>query len=669
MKIIRQCVLSLAFSTAASAQTVVEYINAQDFPASPSGQFFYSADPSEQAFVDSGGAGRFRRTGNAFAAGGSTPLCRFYGSVTPGPNSHFYTIDAGECAALRNAQITPRPSAAQQWNYEGNGYSATPPVTSAAGVKSCAEGTFAVYRAYNNAFFAGGKRPWDSNHRYATRRGDIDYLTTQRNWSDEGIVFCVRSVAPDPTYAESTSLENKCVAPRAVTRYGDRPGTIDDHKTWVRSYVDERYLWYDEVPRLHPDAFDTPQGYFEALRTYARTASGKEKDEFHFNIPTTQWEAFESGDAGVAYGIVTVPAETSGRRFPMVAQVEPSGPAGLAGVRRGMELRAIDGRSVEGITSGATLGALIRATTLGQLRALSLFDPRTNQVLEVSLAAARVTTTPVQSVKIIERPNGRVGYFLFNDFVRASEGQLIAAVNQLKAANVNDVVLDLRYNSGGFIYIASQLSYMFAGEKSRDKTFQRFLLNRKRVAENNNADNVLPFYDVTTGASGTNTVANAPLPTLNLQRVFILTSDETASASESVINGLRGIDVEVVLIGATTTGKPFGFLAEENCGTTYLTVEFQGVNAKGFGDFADGFAPTCTVPVDDITRDFGDPLETRLAAALAFRDSGQCPAGTRVGDAGKAAHPLEYVGFPAKVPGAIHSPDFPLRARLPGGAQ
>ncbi|MNT07136.1 hypothetical protein D3C72_1418280 [compost metagenome] len=87
------------------------------------------------------------------------------------------------------------------------------------------------------------------------------------------------------------------------------------------------------------------------------------------------------------------------------------------------------------------------------------------------------------------------------------------------------------------------------------------------------------------------------------------------------------MDVQVNLIGGTTCGKPYGFYPTPNCGTTYFAVQFQGVNAKGFGDFADGMAPTCDV-ADDYQNPLGDPAEGMLAAALRYRSSGSCTPAT-----------------------------------------
>lgn len=179
---------------------VVEYLDTADFPASPGGHYFYSAVPAEQALVDGGGAGRFARTGKSFNIGGPIPVCRFYGSVLPGPNSHFFTADNVECSALQALQRTPIPSAVQQWNYEGAGFSTDVPAVSANGLRACPQGTRPVYRAYNNAFAADGrKNSWDSNHRFVLDHADVDTMVAAHNWRDEGIVLCAATNPAPPT--------------------------------------------------------------------------------------------------------------------------------------------------------------------------------------------------------------------------------------------------------------------------------------------------------------------------------------------------------------------------------------------------------------------------------------------------------------------------------------
>jgi hypothetical protein len=110
---------------------------------------------------------------------------------------------------------------------------------------------------------------------------------------------------------------------------------------------------------------------------------------------------------------------------------------------------------------------------------------------------------------------------------------------------------------------------------------------------------------------------------LGLSEVTVIASQGTASASESIINGLRGIDVKVNIVGDFTRGKPYGFYPEDYCGYTYFAIQFKGVNAKGYGDYADGFEPTC-LAADDFSHLRGDPAESSLATALRHIETGKC---------------------------------------------
>jgi len=177
----------LRYRIAVPPHTVIEYRNLRDFPGTPGGHYFYTDDAAEIAQLDLGTQGHFTRTGRSFASGGSRALCRFYGSRSPGPNSHFFTLIEDECAALRAAQQTPAPTSTPQWNFEGRVFAADPPRPDG----GCAAGTTPVYRAYNNAFTVEGVRNgWDSGHRLASSPRDIGELATLFGWREEGVAFC-----------------------------------------------------------------------------------------------------------------------------------------------------------------------------------------------------------------------------------------------------------------------------------------------------------------------------------------------------------------------------------------------------------------------------------------------------------------------------------------------
>jgi hypothetical protein len=133
--------------------------------------------------------------------------------------------------------------------------------------------------------------------------------------------------------------------------------------------------------------------------------------------------------------------------------------------------------------------------------------------------------------------------------------------------------------------------------------------------------------------------AGSALPQLPINRVYVFTTGATCSASESLINGLRGVGVTVHTIGDTTCGKPYGMTRQDNCGTAYYPIEFRGVNALGESDFSNGFAPRCVVP-DDLDHERGDVQEAQLSAALTHMQTGQCPATAPVPDDSAASRQM-----------------------------
>ncbi len=433
------------------------------------------------------------------------------------------------------------------------------------------------------------------------------------------------TTTPANAFPPVAIVEKLCVAPRALARYGDKLGTNDQEKFWVRSYIDETYLWYDEVPNLSAANFTNANNYFASLKTSALTPSGRAKDQFHFIQDTTSYENQQSTGASFGFGFQLVALSTSPPRVYLAAQVQPNTSASQAGMQRGARILSVDGADLVNGNNIAALNAGLSPLNAGEVHTFSILEAGATTPRTVSLTSGSFISVPVQNVSTIETTSGRVGYLTFSNFNFPSEGQLIAAFNQLAAQNVSDLVVDLRYNAGGLIYISSEFAYMVAGAaRTNGRVYSKLTFNDKRVADNNNPNNSVPFFNAASGAPNTGTVANQPLPSLNLGRVFVLTSNGTASASESFINGLEGIGVQVIRIGAQTTGKPYGFTPKDNCGTTYFSTEFKSANAVGFGDYADGFAPTCSA-ADDFTKQLGDPAEGRLAAALSYRLTGICP--------------------------------------------
>ncbi len=423
--------------------------------------------------------------------------------------------------------------------------------------------------------------------------------------------------------------------------YPDMPGETLDENNWLRSWSNDTYLWYDEIVDRDPALFETPD-YFALLRTTERTPSGNPKDQFHFTYATEEWRALVESGAAVGYGAYITLISRRPPREAVVAYTEPGSSAETAKLARGARILKVDGVDLVNGSDVDTLNAGLFPLEEGEMHEFEVLDLGAGQPRTVTMTASVFESDPVQHVSVLDTDSGPVGYLLFNDFIGPAERELIDAFEHLSGQGIADLVLDLRYNTGGYLDIASQVGFMIAGPSAaQGRIFEELRFNDKHQEFNPVTGRRLRPLRFHTTSVGFSVPDGQPLPSVNLPRVFVLTGPNTCSASESVMNSLRGIDIEVIQVGSTTCGKPYGFYPTDNCGTTYFSVQFQGVNAKGFGDFADGFSPANVVGIegteipgcsvaDDFEHDFADPDEGRLQAALRYRADGTCPAPTGV---------------------------------------
>ena len=296
---------------------------------------------------------------------------------------------------------------------------------------------------------------------------------------------------------------------------------------------------------------------------------------------------------------------------------EPVHPVARAGLLRGDMIVTIDGFTPQQIAQGA----LAIVDTVGVLRHFVVRSV-SGQLHQIDVASEDFPLQPVATTATFDATrNGapvKVGYIDYTQFVNYSFADLSTAFARFNNAGIGELILDLRYNGGGSVATSRDLASMIGGTQLAGQLFAYLRFNDKQSASTtqvrfNAAD--VPFAQ--------------PMPG-GLQRLIVLTSGGTASASELLINGLKPF-IDVVLIGDTTYGKPYGFVPRDDCGITYDAVNFESLNSLGVGNFTSGFAPTCAVP-DDFTHQLGDAGEGRTHAALSYIATGQCPvAGTALG--------------------------------------
>lgn len=432
-------------------------------------------------------------------------------------------------------------------------------------------------------------------------------------------------------FRDAREYEALCLAPRAGT--SDLQGTTEDENNWLRAWSHDLYLWYAEIIDEDPAAFETLE-YFDLMQTFETTETGAPKDNFHFTQDTAAFQQLVNSGIQAEYGLDWEWIRNSPPREAVIAYVQAGTPADSVGLQRGDRILEIDGESLIDGNDADTLNAGLFPDN-GSTHEFVVARADGSNQRTVTLTAVELALDPVPISRIIDTPQGPVGYLFLISYIDPAEQALFSTLSNFATAGITELVVDVRYNRGGLLSIANELSYMIAGPTATEgRTFGELIFNDKYPDFDPVTNAPLGPDGFLSTAQGFSVSPGTPLPSVNVPRVHFLVGPSTASANEFAINGLRGIDFEVVLIGERTTGKPYGFYPTDNCGTTYFSIQFQTVNEKGFGDFSEGFVPKenpvasadvqgCLV-ADDYENALGDENEARLATALGLIAGQDC---------------------------------------------
>ena len=380
-----------------------------------------------------------------------------------------------------------------------------------------------------------------------------------------------------------------------------------DEKIWLRDYMNDWYYWYAISPSPDPSAYASVDTYFQAL-LYQGTDPDFPKPDTWSDITSEEAYNRTFGEGRtLGYGVMVAGIEVTGHpEDPLyIRYVEPGSPAALAGLRRGDQILAVNGRTSSQIIEEDDYSDLAPASQGDSVT----IDVRTDTGdSRVTLNAAIYDLVPVPNSSVITTPSGRkMGYGMVKDMIDQALAPFDAAFAQFKNAGIQDVIIDLRYNGGGLVSVADKIASFPNAAETNGEVFASLLYNDKR--SNHNESFRFVNYANATG----------------LSRVYVLTGPRTCSAAEQVINGLRPF-VTVVTIGDTTCGKPVGFLPQaDGCGAVINAVNFESVNASNEGRYFDGFDATCPV-AEDFSQPIGASTDPLRIAAEDHADGFGCPA-------------------------------------------
>ncbi|WP_116789018.1 S41 family peptidase [Flavobacterium psychrotrophum] len=413
---------------------------------------------------------------------------------------------------------------------------------------------------------------------------------------------------------------------------------MDDNAVPVNDFIwkglNLYYLWQEDIPNLADDrfsnqgqlnnflqAYDSPETLFESL-LYREDAGGRKVDRW--SVLFSDFRTLEnllqgtSKSNGMEYGLSYTDASQIGV-FGYVRYILPDTDAAGKDIHRGDIFYAINGTTL----NRSNYQELLSQGTYTLNLADDINGTITPNGRTVSLTKSEYSENPVYIHNTYTSGSHKIGYLMYNGFYSNYDAELNNAFGQFASEGVTDLVLDLRYNGGGSVRTATYLASMITGQFN-GQLFAREQWNAKLQAylESNNANSLDNLF---TDKLTNNTTINS----LNLNKVYILTSGTTASASELVINCLQPY-IDVVVIGDTTTGKNVGsvtlydsptFSSKDRNGSHRYAMQpivLKTVNKSGFGEYSDGIAPQVILKEKLTTLGIlGNPAEPLYAAAIA----------------------------------------------------
>lgn len=378
-------------------------------------------------------------------------------------------------------------------------------------------------------------------------------------------------------------------------------------------YAREAYLWYDKIPsNFNASAYADPDAIMEAIRAYSSEPGFTGPvDRWSFAVTKNVWNDLSQG-ISKDFGLGIFYSTSTDLR---VSFVEPASPAGKANIQRSWQIKQINNSS-----NISTANIDFVRNAIFSSNSVTLLLGRSGKAdTTITLNAASYLEQPILLDTIYNAGGNQTGYFVFNSFLGDTtkiRSEFARIFTKFSTAAVTDIVLDLRYNGGGYVILQDELANYLAPTIANNQVMEEQKFNA----------NLAPQFNSTTKFKKKGS--------FNLNRLFVIVSQNTASASELLINSLKPF-MNVQLIGPTRThGKPVGYFPISVMDWYIFPVSFRTLNKNGEGNYFNGFALNNQV-ADGLDKNWGDITESCLASALKYISTGvyarvKAPNGTTV---------------------------------------
>ncbi len=374
----------------------------------------------------------------------------------------------------------------------------------------------------------------------------------------------------------------------------------DKIKDTTIAYARDIYLWYDKIPAsFNARNYSDQDAIMKAIRAYSiEPGFTAPVDRWSFAVNQAEWDDV-SGGVAKDFGLNAFFYSANDLR---VRMVEPNSPAGIAGIKRGWRFTKVNGST--NITS-ANADMLVDALYGSNSSSFTFLKPDGSSV-DVTLTSASYNNKPLLLDSVYTVGVKKVGYMVYNSFLGDSAQTVngyARIINRFTSESVDDVVVDLRYNGGGYVYLQQTLANYLVPTAGNGGVMMTSKYNDKYSRFNS-------------------TVNFAKKGTLNLSRIFFIVSSSTASASELLINNLKPYIADVKIIGPSKSyGKPVGYFAIPVGDDYIFPVSSRTVNKNNEGNYFDGFALS-NQAADGLNKELGDVEESCLASALKYIGTG-----------------------------------------------